>query len=417
MAGIGLSRRWAVYTLTTLLFLMSQFYRVSMAVITPHLTNELSLTPQQLGVSSAVFFYAFALTQVPIGIYLDRIGARLSMTILTLFGVAGAVIFALAPSFGVLLLGRTLLGIGMACNLMGSLKLITQWFPPHRFATLTALTASLGATGNLLASTPLVFLVKALGWRGAFGLCAVVNLVLLIVFFSVVKDSPSENRQVNPQDIQSLTKSLPLDGLMRLFRMRDYWMISFGAFCRYGVFAAVQALWAGPFLIEVMGYSQVVTGNLLLLLNLGFILGGPISGALSDTMIKSRKLIIGQGLAGLAVVMALLAVVPKDAPMGLLALLFCAIGMFASAGTIMYPHIKELMPPQLAGTAVTGINFFTMAGAAVFLQGLGVLMQGLSSRVSMGHTAFAVSFAICSAFLATATLLYAFFTRETLRRN
>lgn len=412
-----MARRWAVFILMSLLFVMSQFYRVSMAVITPHLVRDLSLSPQQLGTSSAMFFYAFALAQIPIGIYLDRIGARLSMTVLTLIGIGGALVFASAQSFTVLLLGRTLMGIGMACNLMGSLKLITQWFSPKRFATLTALTASLGTAGNLMATTPLVYLVQAVGWRMAFGICALFNLLLVGIFFIMVRNDPGKNSSADADKDYFKQETNPFSGVIQLFRIRDYWIISLSTFCRYGAFAAVQALWAGPFLMEVLGYSEVITGNLLLLTSIGFILGGPLFGGLSDSILRSRKLVIVPGLAGMAVALAALTILPQGTTVFLPAGLFFAIGLFSSAGTTMYPHIKEFMPPQLAGTAMTGINFFTMAGAAVFLQGLGTLMQRLFPHAAMGRTAFSIAFGLCSALLALTTVLYALGTRDPLKRH
>ena len=77
----------------------------------------------------------------------------------------------------------------------------------------------------------------------------------------------------------------------------------------------------------------------------------------------------------------------------------------------MYPQIKEMMPLQMAGVAMTGINFFNMIGPAVFLQGLGSLMQALYPDASRGPEAFNTAFIVCSVGLVIATTLY-FFTAE-----
>jgi hypothetical protein len=77
----------------------------------------------------------------------------------------------------------------------------------------------------------------------------------------------------------------------------------------------------------------------------------------------------------------------------------------------MYPHIKEMMPLEMAGVTMTGINFFNMIGPAVFLQGLGSLMQVLYPDASRGPEAFKAAFILCSVCLVIATMLY-FFTRE-----
>lgn len=82
----------------------------------------------------------------------------------------------------------------------------------------------------------------------------------------------------------------------------------------------------------------------------------------------------------------------------------------------MYAHIKERMPIERAGTAMTGINFFTMTGGAVFLQGLGNLMERLHPGASLGPAAFRASFLFCAGCLAVTALLY-LMTKETLGRN
>ena len=78
-----MSRRWAIFAITSLGFFLSQFYRASNAVIAPQLTNDLSLNTEALGLISASFFYAFALTQIPISMLLDRVGPRRLMTVLS----------------------------------------------------------------------------------------------------------------------------------------------------------------------------------------------------------------------------------------------------------------------------------------------------------------------------------------------
>jgi hypothetical protein len=77
----------------------------------------------------------------------------------------------------------------------------------------------------------------------------------------------------------------------------------------------------------------------------------------------------------------------------------------------MYPHIKELMPHEMSGDAMTGINFFTMIGPAVFLQGLGTLMQTIYPDASRGPDAFNAAFILCVICLSNISLLY-LFTKE-----
>ena len=417
MMRICITRRWVVFFLAALLFLLSQFYRASMAVIFPDLTAEMRLDARSLGLVSAAFFYAFALMQLPIGIYLDRLGARLTMTALTLTAVAGALLFAQGRSFGALVAGRALLGIGMACNLMGTLKLISLWFGPSRFATLSALVVSVGTAGNLAAATPLVLLVEAVGWRMSFQLLAALTLLLAVVFFTVVRDGPAGLPAVPAAPPNPAARSgAILAAAAALFAARDYWIISLGTFCRYGIYAAVQALWAGPYLIQALGISPLAAGNLLSVMSIGMVVGCLFCGWLSDDVLRSRKIVVVAGLCGMLSVLAILAQLHAGARLAWLNVLFFGFGFFSGAGQIMYAHIKERMPMAYAGTAMTGINFFTMAGVAFFLQGLGGLLQRFYPQAAMGRDAFRVAFWFCAGCLALSAILY-LFTRETLTRR
>jgi sugar phosphate permease len=193
-----------------------------------------------------------------------------------------------------------------------------------------------------------------------------------------------------------------------LLRNGDYWLISVATFIRYGTFAAFQVLWAGPFLIEVMGYSAIRTGNLILLMNVGFIIGCPLWGALSDRVFKTRKGLIVFCLLLMGLISLALAIISPETDLFVLALVFFAFGLISSGGLLMYPHIKDLMPQKMAGAAMTGINFFNMMGPAVFLQGLGILMQRLYPDASRGPAAFDAAFLVWMVCLAGSALLYLF---------
>ncbi len=363
--------RWRVLALATALFVLSQFHRVANAVVASDLQRDLGLSSEALGAVSAAFFYAFAVAQLPLAVFLDRLGARWSMTLLSLVGAAGAVVFALAEGRAGATAGRVLLGIGMAGNLMGSLKLVGHWFSPREFATVSGVVAGLGTLGNVLATTPLALLSGAVGWRRSFLLGAAATALLAAVFWLLVRERPGgRGGTLGPEE------PLPLRRMAAtLLGSRDYWLISLGAFCRYGSFAALQGLWAGPWLVEVAGLSPLAAANLLLLLNLSFVAGAPLGGWLSDRVLDSRRRLVLVGLAGTAVAEVALAFGGRETGLPTLALLMAALGVTASFGQVIYAHAREVMPPAMSGMAMTGVNFFVMLGAATFLHGMGWVLD------------------------------------------
>ena len=400
------NRRWIIYLISCLLFTFSQFYRSSIAVISPNLIEELGLDTEDLGLISAAFFYAFAAMQIPVAVYLDRMGPRVMMTALSLAAVAGAVIFAYGESAAALIVGRSLLGVGMACNLMGPLKLITTWFSPLYFATLSAIFVSVGTAGNIAAATPLVWLTEWFGWRTTFLLFAIGNLVIAVLFYLIARDHPGDPPVSSPATSARVSLSTALGDMLQLFSRRDYWLISMGTFFRYGIYASVQALWAGPFLMVTMDLSQLMTGNLLLAMSIGLIIGSPICGWISDSILRSRKTVIIAGLAVMAGTLVTLAVLPDDTGLLILFALFFGFGLSSGSGQIMYAHIKERMPPENAGTAMTGINFFTMTGVAFFLHGLGWAINVCYPEGSLAPEVFRLAFVIFGGCLVITGLLY-----------
>jgi len=408
---------WIGVLLAAVMFAMSQFYRSSVAVISPDLMQEMGLNALDLSRISAAFFYAFALMQIPVGIFLDTVGPKTAMVGLTLVSVAGAVIFALGTSPAWLTFGRVLLGIGMACNFMGSLKLLTLWFEPRQFATLSAMVVSLGTLGNIAAATPLVLLVSLVGWRHSFLIIAGFTLFLALVFLAVIRERADDGTAARTASADARPRvSQTLAQAWDLFHRKDYWIISLATFCRYGIYAAVQALWAGPFLIHVLDLPAVTAGNILFLMSIGLIVGCPVCGWLSDSLVGSRKKIIIPGIFCMVGLLLAMNRLTPDTGVWVVYLVFFSFGLASGSGQVMYAHIKEQVPRANAGLAMTGINFFTMAGVAVFLQGMGHVMTRFFPGASLTLPAFHLAFHVCAACLTGIALLYGL-TRETLEKR
>lgn len=405
------ARAWLVLGLCAGLFICSQFHRVANAIIAVDLKHDLAISAESLGILSAAFFWAFAAMQIPLALLLDRIGGRVAMGALSLVGSLGAVIFSLAQGMEGAVLGRVLLGAGMAGNLMGSLKLISNWFPPQQFATLSGLIMALGTIGNMLAATPLALLARELGWRWAMALAGALTGALTLVFWALVRERP----QGDPQETERRQGASSTWGQVGcLLGLREYWLISLATFFRYGTFVAIQGLWAGPYLIQVLGLAPVTAGNILVLLNLGLILGSPVGGILSDRVLGSRKKVVIIGLAAMAWALLPLALGWCGAQPGWLSLLFLALGAFSAFGQVMYAHIKELLPPQMTGMALTGVNLFTMLGAAAFLQGLGWVVDQWAQGGASPMEAYKAAFLTAFGGVAMALVLY-MATRDSAR--
>jgi MFS family permease len=400
------NKRWVIFGICTSLLLMSLFFRVSSAIIAPDLSRDLGLNPQGLGLLGAAFFYAFALIQLPLGLFLDRFGAQVTMVLLNLIGIVGTVIFARACGLTGGVIGRSLLGLGMAANFMGTLKLFSKWFELKKFATLSGLVVSLATLGSLLATSPLALLVQALGWRGAFYALAGLQAFLTACLITFVRDSPLTQREPYPTRAESPAPLSALSSIKMLMLGRDYWAISFSMFLRYGAFVSIQALWAGPFLMSYLGLAAVPAGNILLMLSIGFSIGSVTGGVVSDRVLRSRKKTLVFGLSISAFAVFFLSLWQGTAFLPLLGAILFAFGFSNGFGPVSYAHIREIMPEEMSGTAMAGINFFSILGGGVFIHGLGAVIERMAPDLSVSAEAYRNAFMICFWALCCALALY-----------
>ena len=332
-----------IFSFLSALYTLSMFYRVSNAVIAPNLIRDLSLDAETLGILGGAFFYSFALLQIPMGPMLDRMGPRLIVTSSTLIGAIGALLFAFGNSFPAALLGRILIGAGMASILMGSLKVFTLQFPLEKFATLMGTLVSVGTVGSILAASPLAYFTSTIGWRMTFIIASGVTAALSFLTFFILG-----NEKKKPGSLISSLPSQPEIRILQSFRLilgsLAFWQIGAVAFFRFGVSTGLQGLWLGPYLMDIKGYSPVQTGNLLILLAIGAIVGGPIAGQFSDRIFRSSK---GVALWGLSLytlsLLPLIGIFKIQNPLWY-GFIFFFNGFFGTFGMVIYSHAKNLFP-------------------------------------------------------------------------
>ena len=103
-----------------------------------------------------------------------------------------------------------------------------------------------------------------------------------------------------------------------------------------------------------------------------------------------------------------LSLVPDLTWLPMIFILFFVFGFASSSGTIMFAHIKERVPHEKPGAAMTGINFFTMIGVAIFLHGIGWVIQEAYPESMLDPVVFRIAFLSFGGCLVLAGVLYAF---------
>jgi len=250
-------------------YFMSYAFRTINVVIAPDLIKDLGLNNADLGLLSSAYFIGFGATQIPLGLALDRFGPRITEAWVMILAVIGALIFAIAEDFTTLVMARVLIGMGVSACLMAAFSGFRAWYATSQQGQLASAMLVCGTSGALASTWPVYLVTPYIGWRGVFLVMAALSfLAILILYFGlpVKKSAPTD------KPIQSTSATLSWQSYRPILTNSFFWRIlPLGTFC-YGGFIAVQTLWFGPWLIEVMNYpaataAQIVFGfNVVLLL-------------------------------------------------------------------------------------------------------------------------------------------------------
>jgi sugar phosphate permease len=172
-------------------YFLSYLYRVVNAVIAPDLVGDLGIGPSALGLLTATYFIAFASSQLPLGVLLDRFGPRRMEAFLLLFAGLGAYLFSRSGSLVGLVVARAFIGFGVSACLMAAFKAFTLWFPKERWPLVNGFQMAAGGLGALAATAPVEAALQVTDWRGVFMVLAVFTLLVAVAVYTVVPEKPS----------------------------------------------------------------------------------------------------------------------------------------------------------------------------------------------------------------------------------
>lgn len=336
-------------------YILSQFYRSFLAVLTPALITELGATKADLSVASGAWFIAFALSQFGIGVSLDRYGPkRTAAVLLALGGAGGAMLFASATQPWMITAAMTLVGIGCAPVLMASVFIFARTYSPARLAILVSWLVGFGSFGNVIGASPLAAAAEAFGWRPVMTGLGVLTLLTALAIFVFVRD---------PARHGDGTADNGFAGYLELFNLKVLWPILPLIAFNYAAAAGIRGLWAGPYLADIYGLDVLAIGQVTLFMALAMVAGSFLYGPL-DNLFGTRKWV---AVAGNAIGLAALVVIalnPVSTVVGTTMVLM-VIGVTGGSYGLLMAHGRAFLPAHLTGRGVTMLNFFSIGGVGI----------------------------------------------------
>jgi MFS family permease len=376
-------------------YVLSQFYRAFLAVLSPVLQRDLGAGPDDLALSSGLWFLAFAAMQLPVGVALDTLGPRRTTGWL-MAGAAGggAAIFALATAPWHLHAAMVLIGIGCAPVLMASYYIFGRIYSAAVFATLAGAVVGIGTLGNLAGALPLAWAAETWGWRASVGTLAVVTAAAGLTILALVRDPPRAERPEGATGGGSV---------LEVFRIPAVWLILPLLFVNYAPAGALRGLWVGPYIAEL--HDPALIGQATLAMAVAMVVGAFAYGPL-DRVFGTRKGVVLAGNLGAAGCLLALWAVPSPG-YGMAVALLSAAAMLGLSYPLVMAHGRSFFPPHLLGRGVALLNMFSIGGVGV-LQVVSRPVYAGAGGGAAPEAAFAALFLFFGLALVAGCAVYAF---------
>jgi len=369
-------RRWVVWGVLALGFLLVNVHRLSSAVLSEDLMRAFDATGSQLGTLHSAFFYIYAPMQVLAGVFADRLGIRTTATGGVFVMSIGGVAFGLAPVYPVAFLARVLIGLGASVVFIATLRFCSNWYRPDEFATMSGLTIAVAGLGGILATTPLAVVRATLGLRATLLALGLAGFFIAALVWLLARDTPADAGLDTIESVPSaptLALREVVANVRSVLGSRETWLAGFAMFTSTGLNLTVLGLWGVPYVAQVYDLSITAASTTVLLGSVGLLLGPPTIGRVSDALGRRTELMIAGALLYTGA-FTLLALAGRP-PLPAVGLVFFAVSFLAGSYALSYTVIKNRHRSEASGVATGAVNALAFSGAAVFPTVMGAILD------------------------------------------
>ena len=391
-------------------YFLSYLYRSTNAVLAPYLSNDLNLNAEQLGLITSAYFLTFGLFQLPLGVLLDKYGARKVQSILFLIAAIGAILFSLGNDVWSLVTARGLIGLGVSGALMAAFKAFAVWFPKERLPLLIGLFMSAGGMGAIVASTPLEMALQITDWRGVYLFIGIVTIFVGVLIFFIVPEKRENNDNEKPLPVLKVLK--------HIYTSYAFWRIGPLSGIAGGTGLAILGLWAGPWLSDIGKFNKNEIANILFISTIMMTIGTTSLGIITDYLRKFNISPVGvMGGALFVFIIPLTIITFGIMPKAIWPWVILSITSLAA--TLAYAGLSQHFPTSYAARASTAINLICFLMAFIAQYAIGFIMQLVEPGKQSGYSikAYQAGFGLFLGLLIICYIIFIIMSVLEIRKN
>jgi MFS family permease len=345
--------------------------RSSLGVATLIASERFDTNAQQLATLAVFQLIVYAGMQIPVGILLDRFGAKILLAVGALIMAVGQIVLAFAPVLSFAVVGRMLVGMGDSFTFISMIAMINGWYQGTKASTLQQYVASGGQLGQFLSAVPFWWLLNLVGWTPAFTVMSAISLVTVALLVTLTADTAS-GKDKNSHKVVSL--KIATAQLVENIKHPGVRLAFWTHFVTQPTTTSVMLLWAVPFIVTAQGQShEFASLTLSAMVFFGFITG-PIIGGLCAKRPQTRALIVYLTVLAIALVWVFICLQSEPLPAWLLLICFLVISVGGPASMIAFDFSKDMVPKSKLGSAngFANVGGFLATFVMMYLTGLAI---------------------------------------------
>jgi sugar phosphate permease len=360
--------------------------RTEPSVLIGDLSSDFGICSASIGLIVSIAYFSYVSMQIPCGVIVDKLGARLVASICCFGCSIGVLIFGMATSVCFLELGRLLIGLFTASAYVCCGKVARDHFDRKKYALLMGAANLAGCLGGIAGSAPIAFISSQIGWRKTTFIAAAIGvLISLLALLVIPKKTESENVSGSVSENDD-----GLGGYRTIIKKPRIWLLGFCCAILYLPICALAELWIIPFLEVRFGISTKVASIGAITIFVGSAAGGMLSAWIAEKVNSCRKVIIP---CSILVIWALWTALFSDSIDYAWCIFFLMVSGILSASNILaYPIVCSVIPDRYSGTAVGFMNTLIMLSGIIFQPLLGKLLDFFRNGLidNAGHPIYTV---------------------------
>lgn len=384
-----------VWGVALALYFVAVFHRSSLAVAGLVAAERFDISAAQLATFTMLQLLVYAGMQVPVGLLVDRYGARsvvLTGAVVLTVAQAG---FALAESYPLALLARIGVGVGDAMTFICLLRLVASWFPPRRVPILTQLSGTIGQAGAIAAAGPMTWALGRLGWERAYLSAAAVGLALTVLAALVLRDEPGRRHLRGAALSLSAVRTSLVTSWSHPGTRLGFWIHFSTQFSA----TTLSLLWGYPFFVRGEGRSPAEASVLLTVIVLSVVVAGPLLGWLIGLHPWHRSSMVLSIVGSIVVVWTAVLAWPGPAPLVLLVLLAVVVGVGGPASMIGFDVGRTANPPERLASSTGIINVGGFLASLLLVVAIGLVLDWRTPGSGAGYSPEAFRWAMSAQYV------------------